>query len=483
MLLPWEVRQGNSIYFFHEKPSCTTRCGEVSSSRMVSSEFVFLYLMHRNCTDYIHFIPDGKFLKGVGRTFFKKVLPSPHPRKVNAAAVNEERHEIEVRMKDGWTVYRIAKHLGRPYNTIRNEINRGTVSLYNGKQKRYKADEGERVYKENRSNSRRINRSLQVSRFLMFVVSKFQSNEKWSLDACFGAALKSGEFQRDEMVCTKTLYNYVDLGLLPIKNIDLPEKLSRNTKTPKARENKRILGTSIEKRPENVESRTEFGHWEADTVLGKKDEGEPCVLTLVERMTRMCLWVKAKNHTAEAIQSALEQVMAYFGEQKNEVFKTITGDNGSEFADLSLLEDGKLKVYFTHPYSSCEKGTNECHNRMLRRFIQRARAFPTTLRTRYVSLLTASTVCPERFSDTVHRKNCLRPSSTVSTWLDTARRSLFSPLRASPLVSFTGCVLLLIVTFLITIATCYCNLRFFLINFKKIFQKCVTLIYKIRLYK
>ena len=288
--------------------------------------------------------------------------------------LNEERHEIEVRLKDGWTVYRIAKHLGRPYNTIKNEIKRGTVSLYNGKQKRYKADAGERVYKENRSNCRRINRCLEVSRFLIYVVRKFQSDKKWSLDACFGAALKSGKFHRNEMVCTKTLYNYVALGLLPIKNIDLPEKLSRNTKSEKVRENKRNLGTSIEKRPEIVESRTEFGHWETDTVIGKKTEGESCVLTLVERMTRMCLWVKAKNHTAEAIQETLEQVIADFGSKRNEVFKTITGDNGSEFAELSLLEDGKLKVYFTHPYSSWEKGTNECHNRMLRRFIPKGKS-------------------------------------------------------------------------------------------------------------
>ena len=46
--------------------------------------------------------------------------------------LSEERHEIEVRLKDGWSIYRIAKHLGRPYNTIKNEIKRGTVSLYNG---------------------------------------------------------------------------------------------------------------------------------------------------------------------------------------------------------------------------------------------------------------------------------------------------------------------------------------------------------------
>ena len=166
---------------------------------------------------------------------------------------------------------------------------------------------------------------MKAARFLAFVVSKVMGDEKWSLDAAFGYALNSHEFRRDEIVCTKTLYNYVDLGLLPIKNIDLPEKLRRNTKAKKSRENKRNLGASIDERPEIVDLRTEFGHWEADTVVGKKDEDEPCVLTLVERVTRMCLWIKAENHTADAIQATLESVMEYFGEQKNEIFKTITG--------------------------------------------------------------------------------------------------------------------------------------------------------------
>ena len=123
-----------------------------------------------------------------------------------------------------------------------------------------------------------------------------------------------------------------------------------------------------------MEFRTEFGHWEIDTVIGKKDEGEPCVLTLVEHITRMCIWVKARNHTAEAITEALNKVMSYFAEQKDQVFKTITGDNCSEFAGLSLLEDGELQVYFTQPYSSWEQGINECHNRMLRRFIPKGKS-------------------------------------------------------------------------------------------------------------
>ena len=293
----------------------------------------------------------------------------------NQHLLSEERHEIEVRRKDGWSIYRIAKHLRRPYNTIKNEIKRGTVSLYNGKVQRYKADEGERVYLEHRRNSRKQYRLGAIVRFLQYVVEHFKNDdEKWSLDASYGNALESGEFCREEIVCTKTLYNYVDLGLLPIKNIDLPEKLRRNTKAKRVRENKKNLGRSIEERPEIVKFRTEFGHWEIDTVIGKKDENEPCVLTLVERMTRMCIWVKARNHTSVAINETLQKIMSYFADQKDQVFKTITGDNGSEFAGLSLIEDGNLKVYFTHPYSSCEKGTNECHNRMLRRFIPKGKS-------------------------------------------------------------------------------------------------------------
>jgi integrase core domain protein len=60
----------------------------------------------------------------------------------------------------------------------------------------------------------------------------------------------------------------------------LPEKLSRNTKQHEARENKRNLGKSIEERPETVDLREEFGHWEIDSVLGKKNENEPAIISL-----------------------------------------------------------------------------------------------------------------------------------------------------------------------------------------------------------
>lgn len=284
----------------------------------------------------------------------------------------EERHKIEVHLKDGWSRYKIAKHLNRPFNTVKNEIARGTVALYHGTVLRYKADAGQQRYNENRRSSTRTYRCLETTAFLKYVAKQFRE-ENWSLDAFFCRTLLSGKFSRQEMVCSKTLYNYFDLGLLPIKNIDLPEKLRRNTKSKRVRENRKSLGKSIEERPIIVESRSEFGHWEFDSVLVSKDADEPVALTMVERMIRAAIWLRVADHSAAAVTHAIQRLKQEFGTHFSDVFKTITADNGSEFAELSAQETTSTQVYFTHPFSSWEKGTNECHNRMLRRFIPKGK--------------------------------------------------------------------------------------------------------------
>jgi IS30 family transposase len=85
------------------------------------------------------------------------------------------------------------------------------------------------------------------------------------------------------MVCTKTFYNYVDIGLMKVKNIDLPQKVKRSTKSKRKRKHKKIYGMSISKRPENINNRSEFGHWEIDSVIGKKCKGE-AVMTALHRL-------------------------------------------------------------------------------------------------------------------------------------------------------------------------------------------------------
>ncbi|MBQ2183521.1 MAG: IS30 family transposase, partial [Lachnospiraceae bacterium] len=136
------------------------------------------------------------------------------------------------------------------------------------------------------------------------------------------------------------------------------------------RKNKRVFGTSVEKRPESFASREICGHWEIDTVIGHKNKHESVVLTLVEKMTDYYLAIKIPSKTSEAVIAALEVLKEEYGEEYfNEVFKSITADNGSEFEGLSTLEEYGVKVYFAHPYSSWERPQNERHNRIFRRYI------------------------------------------------------------------------------------------------------------------
>lgn len=285
----------------------------------------------------------------------------------------EERINIEIRLKDGWSVRAIAREIGCSPTTVSNEIKRGTVHLYNGKVTRYKASAGQTAYEQNRLSCGRHYDLLEKGGFVDYVTSKV-TNEHWSLDACVGRALQTNEFAREDIVCTKTLYNYVSKGLIGIKNIDLPEKLKRKSTKKRNRKNKKKLGRSIEERPSSVDERKEFGHWECDLVIGSKTGDDKVLLTLLERKSRQYWMVPLENRKPETVMAAFEEIMSSYSEHTADVFKTITTDNGFEFTLLSDLEKiSTTMVYFTHPYTSCEKGSDERHNGIIRRFIPKGK--------------------------------------------------------------------------------------------------------------
>lgn len=280
----------------------------------------------------------------------------------------EERVIIQTRLNDKHSPNKIAAELGCSPNTVRNEIKRGTVYLYNGKVARYKADAGQKAYEENRANSCRRCEYINKLEFIAHVENSF-FELGLSIDACVGEAMEKGYFLREQMLCTKTIYNYIDKGLMRIRNYNLPEKVSRRPKLKRVRENKKLLGRSIEERPD-IDDKLEFGHWEADLVIGQKTNNDEALLTLLERQTRKYILVKIDGKTASAVMDGFEKVRKYFGSKFSDVFKSITTDNGSEFTELSNLEKGsKTLVYYAHPYSSWEKGSNERHTRLVRRFI------------------------------------------------------------------------------------------------------------------
>ena len=196
--------------------------------------------------------------------------------------------------------------------------------------------------------------------------------EKWSPDAAIGYARENHLF--DCLITTKTFYNWIDDGLVKVGNLDLLLKVRRRHKKPR-RERKKVLGKSIDLRPQEVETREEFGHWEGDGIVGAGQKGH--LITLVERKLGIGFLFNVGDRKSGRIVEVINILEKRYNTDKfRQIFKTITFDNGSEFSVSNDLEvNGRTSVYYAHPYSSFERGTNENWNGMVRRFIPKKSSF------------------------------------------------------------------------------------------------------------
>ncbi len=194
--------------------------------------------------------------------------------------------------------------------------------------------------------------------------------QKWSLDACVGYARRHKLFPADEMVSTRTLYNEVWAGNFDLSVTELPEALKRKRRKASAvRENKKKYGTGIAERPEIAGLRVEEGHWEGDTVVGKRSGKEAVIFSLLEKKTENYIALRIPAKDSASVLGAMQQLREEYGDHFSDVFKTITVDNGAEFSGFAQVEDWGSKVYFAHPYTSWERPQNERHNGLFRAFV------------------------------------------------------------------------------------------------------------------
>lgn len=291
-----------------------------------------------------------------------------------------ERYQIEILLKEKKKSKEIAVVLGKHRRTIEREIARGTVQMLNSDLTytfRYCADVGHRKYLENGQNKGaglKIGHDHKLARH----IEKRIIQDRYSPDAVIGEIRAKGlEFKTS--ICTKTLYNYIDKEVFAnITNKDLPikrhKKKGRYHRVRVALKN--LKGTSIEQRPKHIENREEYGHWEMDCVVGGKGDSGAVLLVLTERKSREEIIRKMPSRTQSSVKQELDRLERRYGKRFSQKFKTITVDNGPEFLNSSELEGSiikqgeiRVKVYYAHPYSSGERGSNENGNRLIRRFI------------------------------------------------------------------------------------------------------------------
>lgn len=284
-----------------------------------------------------------------------------------------ERKLIQKLHSDGLSASRIANLLGRHRSTISRQLsNKKNLDFIRVKGKvvrTYSAAKAQDNYSRNKSNCGAKYKLFQDASLIKYL-EDCVVNKKWSPEVAIGRAKLIG-WKFKIHISAKSVYNYIDRNQINISPFDLRFKLRR--KKPKKqyiKQNKKKLGKSIEIRPQYINDRSEFGHWEGDTVVDKNCNS---ILVLQERTSRKGILIKLKKHTSEEVNRQLQILKNKFGRLFKNIFKTITFDNGSEFYKTIEFENKDLQIYFTHPYCSFEKGGVENLNGIIRRYIPKGK--------------------------------------------------------------------------------------------------------------
>lgn len=292
-----------------------------------------------------------------------------------------QRLQLEDCLKAGLHKRVIAEKLGVCLATVYNEISRGkyqhrerSVDIYGEvryrSETRYSPNIAEDKY---RLNMTAKGAPLKLGNDYDFVryVEKRVLQDKISPCAVWGEIKRNKLFRTD--ISKTTMYRYVEMGIfmnITLQDLPMYKRKKRYRKTVAKRPPR---GISIENRPSEIRDRYTFGHWEMDCVCGK---GKAVWLVLSERLTRKEIIMPMANQKAESVIRCLNILERRYGAMFKKVFKTITVDNGSEFSDFEGIEKSsygkrakRTQVFYCHPYSSWERGTNERLNREIRRLV------------------------------------------------------------------------------------------------------------------
>ena len=301
----------------------------------------------------------------------------------------EERVVIERMQGAGYPAPCIAEALGRHKRTIERELKRGMVEHYETSLRKimvYSSDRGQDVHDLNataKGPQLKLGRNLKLVNYVRQRIVEHRESPAV-------VAFRMREKHLDGAVSAKTLYSYINAGLIDgVSNETLWEKrkrrnwnkrtLRRPRKTPSRRK-------SIEKRPAAVKKRKQFGHWEIDLIVGPKGS-KAALVTMVERKTRKVIIRKIPDKKQKSVLRILNGIERDCGASNfRRQFKSITADNGNEFLDVDKLQKSCLTkkrrtaLFYAHPYSSWERGSNENANRIIRRFISKGRKIESVTR-------------------------------------------------------------------------------------------------------
>jgi IS30 family transposase len=266
-----------------------------------------------------------------------------------------ERYTLGLLRRRGLSPTAIAGILGRHRSTILREVRRNRATSDGT----YRPQLADWYARGRRSRSRRNRRfsaaDMQRVRALL--------EEQWSPEQVVGYLRRHGLL----WISHETIYRYIwadkrQGGQLYTHLRGAQKQRRKRYRSYDSRG--RVAGKRpITARPAAVETRSQLGHWEADTVLGV---GRPCILSMVERKAGYVMIGKLRARTTAEVNQRATQLIR----RQRRTVRTITADNGTEFHGYAAIERATgTRFYFATPHHAWERGTNENTNGLIRQYL------------------------------------------------------------------------------------------------------------------
>jgi len=279
----------------------------------------------------------------------------------------KEREEISISLMTGKSMRTIAKELKRSPSTISRELKRNKID-----NKTYRA-----VVAQGRASIQahvpRKKRKLVVNKRLHQCVVTYMKNY-WSPEQIAKKLRNLYPNDINMHISHETIYSY--LYVKPRGQLkELLIECLRQNRYRRKKKSKRIIASIkdmvlIDDRPPEADLRKIPGHWEGDLIVGSTFSA---LGTLVERTTRLTLLVKVDGRDAQTVRRAFLRV---FKRLPGDFKKSLTYDQGKEMAEHVLFtKQSKVQVYFAHPRSPWERGSNENTNGLIRQFFPKGTDF------------------------------------------------------------------------------------------------------------
>lgn len=269
---------------------------------------------------------------------------------------SEERYRLSALRRQGLGNPQIARELGRHRSTIWREVRRNAHPT-DGRYKVEKAIERasgrrRRARSHPRFRPRQLHRVWQLLR------------RRWSPEQIAGHLVSSGSLR----ISHETIYRHIwrDLRHGGQLHRYLRSAIKRRRKRYGTYERRgRLAGKRmIQERPRQVDQRRQLGHWEIDTVLGKRSKH--CIVSLVERKSGYLQIGKLNARNKEQTSAMTIELIR----RHPHLFRTITADNGTEFHGYADIERAtNVRFYFATPHHAWERGTNENTNGLIRQYL------------------------------------------------------------------------------------------------------------------